>query len=196
MNPDDNFIIFNNSSSLHSRNSPYSQDKLSSRAKKNVLFKLQKLWSTYCKLLPLLSWYATETCPHSFFQNSQSLTRVEREPTLTYVCAQLLSRVWLFVTPWNVALQAPLSMRFSQQEYWSGVPFPTPGDLPDPGIKCTFLSLLHWQADSLPLVPPGKLLNCWQQGITWFRYISYVPRMSAHTYTQWRKKEALENVLK
>ena len=47
-------------------------------------------------------------------------------------------------------------MEFSRQEYWNGWPFPPPGDLPDPGIK--LLSLLHWQADSLPLAPPGKPL--------------------------------------
>ena len=46
-----------------------------------------------------------------------------------------LSRVQLFVTPWIAAHQAPLSMRFSMQEYWSGLPFPSPGDFPDPGIK-------------------------------------------------------------
>ena len=55
------------------------------------------------------------------------------------VCVQLLSHVWLFVTPWTVACQAPLSMQFSRQEYWSGLPFPTPGDLPHPGIELTFL---------------------------------------------------------
>ena len=48
-------------------------------------------------------------------------------------------RVWLFVTSWTVALQAPLSMGFSKQEYWSGLTFPPPGDLPDPGIEPTFL---------------------------------------------------------
>ena len=47
----------------------------------------------------------------------------------------MLSRVWLFVTPWNIARQTPLSMRFSRQEYWKGLPFPPPGDLPDPGVK-------------------------------------------------------------
>ena len=46
-----------------------------------------------------------------------------------------LSHVRLFATPWTVAYQAPLSMRFSRQEYWSGLPFPSPGDLPNPGIK-------------------------------------------------------------
>ena len=46
-----------------------------------------------------------------------------------------LSRVRLFATPWTVAYQAPLSMGFSKQEYWNGLPFPAPGDLPDPGIQ-------------------------------------------------------------
>ena len=46
---------------------------------------------------------------------------------------KLLSSVWLFVTPWTVACQAPLSMGFSRQEYWSGLPFPSPGGLPSPG---------------------------------------------------------------
>ena len=48
---------------------------------------------------------------------------------------KLLSRVWLFATPWTVPYQAPPSMGFSRQEYWSGLPFPSPGDVPDPGIK-------------------------------------------------------------
>ena len=48
---------------------------------------------------------------------------------------QLLSRVQLFATPWTVACQAPLSLGFSRQEYWSGLSFPSPGDLPDPGIE-------------------------------------------------------------
>ena len=48
-------------------------------------------------------------------------------------------RVWLCATPWSEARQAPLSMGFSKQEYWSGLPFPSPGDLPDPGIKAMSL---------------------------------------------------------
>ena len=127
-------------------------------------------------------------------------------------CVCVLSRfscVHLFAIPWTVAHQAPLSMGFSRQEYWSGLPCPPPGDLPDPGIKLLspvapalqedslplshrgsplllevrgtpsqgtdprtsvqaqvcpppssppphLLGLLHWQVDSLPLVPPGK----------------------------------------
>ena len=57
------------------------------------------------------------------------------------------------MTPWAVAYQAPLSMRFSRQEYWSGLPFPSPGDLSDPGIEPKSPSL---QADALPSEPPGK----------------------------------------
>ena len=51
------------------------------------------------------------------------------------VVSQMLSCVWLFATPWTVAHQAPLSMKFSRQEYWSGLPFSLPGDLPNPGVK-------------------------------------------------------------
>ena len=51
------------------------------------------------------------------------------------VCAHTLSHVQLFVTPWTVARQASLSVNFPRQEYWSGLPFPAPGDLPYPGIQ-------------------------------------------------------------
>ena len=61
-----------------------------------------------------------------------------------------LSRVQLFATPWPVARQAPPSMGFSRQEYWSGLPFPPPGDLPDPGIEPKSSTL---QAGSLPSEP-------------------------------------------
>ena len=71
-----------------------------------------------------------------------------------YVCyTQLLSRVQLFATPWTVAHQAPLSMGFSRQEYWSGLPFLSPGDLPDPGIESRSSTL---QAHSLLSELPGK----------------------------------------
>ena len=54
--------------------------------------------------------------------------------------ACVLSHVWLFATLWLIAHQAPLSMEFSRQEYWSGLPFPSPGDLPHPGIEPTSLA--------------------------------------------------------
>ena len=70
-----------------------------------------------------------------------------------YVEVKLLSRVRLFATLWSVAYQAPPSLGFSRQEYWSGLPFPSPGDLPNPGIKPGSPVL---QADALPSEPPGK----------------------------------------
>jgi len=60
------------------------------------------------------------------------------------------------VTPWTVACQAPQSMGFSRQEYWSGLPFPSSGDLPNPGIKPASPA---WQADSLLFEPPGLNVN-------------------------------------
>ena len=51
------------------------------------------------------------------------------------VCAQLLSCVQIHAAPWTAACQAPLSMEFPRQEYWSGLPFPPPGDLPDSGVE-------------------------------------------------------------
>ena len=67
---------------------------------------------------------------------------------------------WWDISFWTVAHQALLSMGFSRQEYWSRLPCPPPGALPDPGIKPASLCLLHWEAHSWPLVPPGKLLTC------------------------------------
>ena len=64
-----------------------------------------------------------------------------------------LSCVQLFVTSWTVAYQASLSMGFSRQEYWSELPFPSPGDLPDPEIEPMSPAL---EADALTSEPPGK----------------------------------------
>ena len=63
----------------------------------------------------------------------------------------VLSCVWLFATPWTIAQQAPLSMGFSRQEYWSGLSFPPPGDLPNPRIKTVSSVAPALQADSLPM---------------------------------------------
>ena len=82
----------------------------------------------------------------------------------------VLTHVWLFSTPWTVAHQAPLSLEFSGQEYWSGLPFPFPGDLPGPGIEPASPVL---QADSLlseALGKPSDLRTCHlRQCITLFR---------------------------
>ena len=67
-----------------------------------------------------------------------------------------LSRVQLFATLWTLAYQASLSMGFSRQEYWSGLPFPSPGYLPDPGVEPRSPTL---EADALTSEPPGKPIS-------------------------------------
>ena len=69
---------------------------------------------------------------------------------------ELLSRVRLFAIPWTVAYQVPPSMEFSRQGYWMGLPFPSPGDLPNPGIEPRSPSV---QADALLAEPLGKPLT-------------------------------------
>ena len=70
--------------------------------------------------------------------------------------AQLLSHIQLFVTSKTEAHQAALSMGFSWQEYWSGLPFPPPGDPPDPGIKPSSLASPTLAGVFFTTVPPGK----------------------------------------
>ena len=72
------------------------------------------------------------------------------------MCTQSLSCVQFFVTPWTVACQAALSMEFSRQEYWGGLPFPTPGDLPKPGIETSFLASPGLAGGFFTTEPPGK----------------------------------------
>ena len=72
------------------------------------------------------------------------------------VCAKSFSRVQLCVTPWTVAVQAPLSMGFSRQEYWSGLPCSPPWDLPNPVIKPASPATPAFQADSSPLSHRGS----------------------------------------
>jgi len=73
---------------------------------------------------------------------------------LVHACMlSCFSSVCLFAIQWTVALRAPLSMGFSRQEYWSGLPCPSAEDLPDPGMNLHLLHLMHWQEGSLPLVP-------------------------------------------
>ena len=86
--------------------------------------------------------------------------------TCVYMCVCMLShfgRVWLFATPWTLTLQAPLSMGFSRQEYWSELPCPPPRDPPDSGVE--FMSPVSpvLQVDFLPTESPGKPCTCVSQ---------------------------------
>ena len=82
-----------------------------------------------------------------------SLDKLDKCVSYLKVKVKLFSRVRLFATPWTVVYQAPPSMGFSREEYWSGLPFPSPVDLPDPGIEPESPVL---QADALTSEPPGK----------------------------------------
>ena len=73
-----------------------------------------------------------------------------------YVCSQSLDHFQIFVTSCSLAGHPPLSIECSRQEYWTGLPFPPPGDLPDPGINPCLLCLLHWLVDSLSLSHMGS----------------------------------------
>ena len=88
-----------------------------------------------------------------------------------WVCVQSLNHVQLFVIPWTVAHQAPLSMGFPTQEYWSRLPFPPPGDLLNPGIEPASPVSPALLADSLPLshwitTNCGKFIKRWKYQTT------------------------------
>ena len=92
----------------------------------------------------MLQSMGSQRVQHDWATEQQHCSWGPQHPSLS-VCAQLLSCVGLFVTPWTVAHQIPLSTGFSWQDYWSGLPFPPTGYLPDLGIKPPFPDLL--QAD-------------------------------------------------
>ena len=96
-------------------------------------------------LYPLICWWTIRLLPHLVIVNNASMNIWE---------VKLLSHVQLFVIPWTAAYQVLPSMEFSRQEYWSGLPFPSPGELPDPGIESRSPT---WQTDTLPTVPTGNI---------------------------------------
>ena len=86
--------------------------------------------------------WATKTCWNSYQEGLAASVKVKS-----------LSRVRVFATPWKVTYEAPRSVGFSRQDYWSGLPFPSPGDSPNPEIKPRSPAL---QTGALPSEPPGK----------------------------------------
>ena len=93
--------------------------------------------------------------PNASIKPRSSALQADPLPSFQFSSVQSLSHVRLFATPWTVVRQALLSMEFSRQEYWSGLPFSSPGDLPNPGIKPGSPAL---QADSLLSEPPENQL--------------------------------------
>ena len=108
---------------------------------------------TYCcssEMEIFYSFFFLVACDHCRSSNSTAVK------VYLKVKVKSLSPVGVFATPWTVAYQVSPFMGFSRQEYWSGVPFPSPGDLPNPGIKPESPAL---QADALPSEPPGSLFT-------------------------------------
>ena len=99
------------------------------------------IWNLYC------AYFQRESLKYQIYLKAEQLN-IENWNAMCNLypsgSALTLSRIWLFATPWTVARQAPLSMWFSRQEYWSGLPFPSLGDLPNQEIKsASSVSLLH-----------------------------------------------------
>ena len=117
---------------------------------------------TCCPGLSTLLWDTSKA--HWMAKNSKSAALLlcsahsARQISMTWVKVKVksLSRVRLFATPWTAAYQAPPSVGISRQEYCSGVPFPSPRDLLNPGIEPRSPA---WQAGALPSEPPGKTLT-------------------------------------
>ena len=92
---------------------------------------------------------------HDWLSKRFAVSYLTSLTSTTCACAKLFSRAWLFATPWTVALQVPLSMGFSRQEYWSGLPCPSPGDLPYPGTE------------PASLIPPSLAGGFFSTSTTW-----------------------------
>ena len=137
------------------------------------VFSLSQLSQSSSEVLPVMSstlctpfWKSSFTCPapSSNFRELCTLNLLiapASGTSLAHVCKhaqslQLGPTLCDLCDPGTVAHQAPLFMGFSRPTYWSGFPCPPPGDLPTQGLNSYILCLLHWQAGSLPLVPPEK----------------------------------------
>ena len=141
---------------------------------------LQKIYSNWHSALAAL-W--DKLSPKSLVVLDWSLLSFTAGGTiLTFKCVvvQVRSPGQLFATPWAVALQAPSSMGFPRQEYWSGLPFPSPGDLPDPGIKPTSLTSLALQADSY--LDPLLALQSYYTWMIFLHILLYFVYMYGHYF--------------
>ena len=115
----------------------------------------------------------------------------------TFMCSPLITRnslllllslyhVRLFVTPWTVASQAPLSMGFPRQKYWSGLPFPSPGDLPNPGIKPVSTALAgRFFTTELPRKPGNSIIKLLKLEKAKKQVLLWASRQSRFVLTPW-----------
>ena len=122
-------------------------------------------FSFSCVVVPVCFCSWDRLIPRGRAAISFSLFYTDSLPSHSSPCVKSLSRVQLFATPWTIAHQAPLSMGFSRHEYWNGLPFPSPGDLPNTGIKPG--------TPAQPLFPKLESLS---------RESAFVPRYTSHIF--------------
>ena len=143
------------------------------------------LWKCLCRVMGKKGSFRRKeeiTCIYFYTYSVYVCTNVYKHIYIYVAC--LLSRVQLFATPWTVAHQVPLAMGFPRQEYWSGLPLPSPGDLPEAGIEPT------------SLVPPALAGRFFTTSATWEAPIYVCARTHTHTHTHiafCNKKPRLEN---
>ena len=101
--------------------------------------------------------------PGLCWAHTEGLTHTTAPPLVAISCVSC-AQSRLFVTPWTVSCRVPLSMGFARQAYWSGLPFPTAGDLPNPGMEPASPGPLALQADSLPPELSGKPIQYYKVG--------------------------------
>ena len=119
--------------------------------------------------------------PMGYYIKWKKVIQSQTSYDFIYEWVKSLSHVRLFATPWTVAYQAPPSMGYFRQEYWSGVPFPSPGDLPDPGIEPRAPTV---QVDALTSEPPRKPSIVYKMLIyreNWM-HLSLQPPMNLYTF--------------
>ena len=151
-------------SSIHAWRIPWTEETggLQSMGSQRVRHKLRWLsthaqWTLHSHQIEWGSPYQSSEIYMKFTFHVNLNEKVRAEPCIACyfvcVCAQPCLTL---CNPTDCSPQAPPSMGLPRQEYWSGLPFPSPGDLPDPGTEPMSIKSLHWHSDSLPLVPPGK----------------------------------------
>ena len=112
--------------------------------------------------------------------------------SLVCLCARSLSHVWLFVTLWTVACQAPLSMGLSREEYWSGLPWPPPGDLPDPGITAASLLCPALAGRFFTTSATWEVPLHWYSSSKYVMCIKTIPNKKECKKAKWLSQESLE----
>ena len=153
---------------------------------RSAVFSVPCVWSsvviknsTYVWNRIIVEWWffqvviITKLCIHAYVNTFLRMRACVR--------ARLFHCVWLFLIPWTVAHQAPLSVGFSRQEHWSGLPCPPPGIFATQEWKPSLLHLLHWQACCLPLEPHGEPLYEYTHTHTYIYIYTHTRACNNHT---------------